>query len=64
MKGTVKFYNPVKNYGFISPDEGDEDFFVHKSNLKSKTLNEDDRVEFESESSEKGPQAVNVRKIE
>ncbi len=63
MEGTVKFFDPRKNYGFITPDEGDEDLFVHASDIESGMLNEDDRAEFESEEGEKGPRAVNVKKI-
>ncbi|KXB00401.1 cold-shock protein [candidate division MSBL1 archaeon SCGC-AAA261O19] len=63
MEGTVKFFNERKNYGFISPDEGDEDLFVHRSDVEAGSLNEGDRVEFETETTEKGPRAVNVKKI-
>ncbi|MFO7791671.1 MAG: cold shock domain-containing protein [Candidatus Saliniplasma sp.] len=64
MKGTVKFFNNMKNYGFIEPDEGDEDLFVHRSDIEGVTLNEGDRVEFETEEGEKGPRAVDVTVIE
>ncbi len=64
MKGTVKFFNRMKNFGFITPDEGDEDLFVHASDIESGSLGEDDRVEFESEQGDKGPRAVKVKKIE
>ncbi|MFW5928175.1 MAG: cold-shock protein [Thermoplasmatota archaeon] len=64
MQGTVKFFNNMKNYGFIEPDEGDEDLFVHRSDLEGTSLEEEDRVEFDVEEGEKGPKAVNVRKIE
>jgi len=64
MKGTVKFFNNMKNYGFIEPDEGEEDLFVHRNDIESGTLNEGDRVEFETEQGEKGPKAVNVKTIE
>ncbi len=64
MQGTVKFFDQRKNYGFISPDEGDEDLFVHASDIETGSLNEDDRVEFESEEGDKGPRAVNVVKID
>ncbi len=63
MKGKVKFYNTMKNYGFIEPDEGDEDLFVHMSDIDGNYLNEDDEVEFDQEQGEKGPRAVNVRKV-
>ncbi len=64
MQGTVKFFNNMKNYGFIEPDEGDEDLFVHRSDLEGHSLEEEDRVEFDVEEGEKGPKAVNVKKIE
>ena len=64
MEGTVKFFDPRKNYGFITPDEGDEDLFVHASDIESGPIDEDVRVEFESEEGEKGPRAVKVNKIE
>lgn len=64
MKGEVKFYNTMKNYGFIEPEEGDEDLFVHRSDIDGNYLNEGDMVEFESEKGEKGPRAVGVKKIE
>ncbi|MFB6215797.1 MAG: cold-shock protein [Candidatus Aenigmatarchaeota archaeon] len=64
MKGTVKFFNDRKNYGFIEPEDGDEDLFVHSSDIESGSLNEGDEVEFEQEEGDKGPRAVNVEKVE
>lgn len=64
MKGTVKFFNDRKNYGFIEPEDGDEDLFVHSSDIESGSLNEEDEVEFEQEEGDKGPRAVNVEKVE
>lgn len=64
MKGTVKFFNNQKNYGFIEPEEGGEDLFVHRSDVESGNLAEGDKVEFESEQGDKGPRAVNVEKVE
>lgn len=64
MKGTVKFFNEVKNFGFIEPEEGGEDFFVHKSDVESGSLSEGDEVEFETEEGDKGPKAANVEKVE
>lgn len=64
MKGEVKFYNTMKNFGFIEPDEGDEDLFVHRTEIEGNYLNEGDEVEFDSEESERGPRAVSVKKIE
>ncbi len=68
VKGTVKFFDNRKNFGFITPDEGDEDLFVHRSDIESDSLfgspiDEGDKVEFETEESEKGPRAVKVKKI-
>jgi CspA family cold shock protein len=62
MKGTVKWFNESKGYGFISPEEG-KDVFVHFSEIKMdgfKTLNEGQEVQFEVTNGPKGPQAVNV----
>lgn len=64
MKGTVKFFNEMKNFGFIQPDEGGDDLFVHRNDIEGESLNEGDRVEFESEEGDKGPKAVNVKRIE
>lgn len=64
MEGTVKFFNDRKNFGFISPEEGSEDLFVHRSDVEAGTsLNEGDKVEFEIEQSDKGPRAVKVSKL-
>jgi CspA family cold shock protein len=63
MTGTVKWFNNKKGYGFITKDDG-EDVFVHYSAIDMegfKTLEEGQRVEFEIEQSEKGPQAVEVK---
>ncbi|MHA1285652.1 MAG: cold-shock protein, partial [Promethearchaeota archaeon] len=64
VKGTVKWFNSRKGYGFISSDEGN-DVFVHYTALvgdddEYKTLNEDDKVEFEVVEGQKGLQASNV----
>ncbi len=64
MRGTVKFFDERKNYGFIEPEEGDEDLFVHRSDVESESLEEEDVVEFESEEGDKGPKAVNVEIVE
>jgi len=64
VKGTVKFFNTQKNYGFVEPEDGDEDLFVHASDVEAGNLNEGDEVEFEQEESDKGPRAVNVEKVE
>lgn len=65
MKGTVKWFNSGKGYGFITPEEG-KDVFVHFSAIQGdgfKTLNEGDKVEFEIITDQKGPKAANVVKI-
>ncbi len=60
--GTVKFYNEAKGFGFIKPDDGGKELFVHASGLKDK-ITENDPVQFDSEDGKKGPMAVNVVKI-
>lgn len=62
MKGNIKWYNTRKGYGFISCEDGKE-VFVHRTALPMETsLNEGDAVEFEVETSDRGPQAKNVKK--
>jgi CspA family cold shock protein len=62
MKGTVKWYNARKGYGFIQ-GEDDQDVFVHRTAIPMDiSLNEGDEVEFEVEKSDRGPQAKNVKK--
>ena len=51
--GTVKWFDTTKAYGFIKPDEGDKDIFVHQSDLVDGTINENDKVEFETEDGQK-----------
>ena len=59
-KGTVKFFNTQKNFGFITMEETGEQIFVHQSGLKT-TINENDKVIFEVEESPKGLRAINVK---
>ena len=61
--GVVKWFNDSKGYGFITPDEGTKDLFVHFSNIAGdgfKSLTEGAKVEFEPGEGQKGPEARNV----
>ncbi len=63
--GTVKWFNEAKGFGFIQPDEGDKDCFVHHSQVAEGTsLREGDKVEFEIVQEEKGPAAREVTKVD
>ena len=65
MKGTVKWFDAKKGYGFITKEDG-EDIFVHYSAIQIdvfKTLKEGDKVEFEVQNGSKGPQAANVKLV-
>ena len=65
MKGTVKWFDAKKGYGFITKEDG-EDIFVHYSAIQVegfKTLKEGDKVEFEVQNGAKGPQAANVKLV-
>lgn len=59
--GTVKFFNETKGFGFITPDEGGKDVFVHKTGL-TEPVREGDKVSYDLQDSPKGPSAVNVRR--
>jgi CspA family cold shock protein len=61
--GTVKWFNEAKGYGFITPEDGSKDLFVHFSAITAdgfKTLTEGATVTFESREGQKGPEAINV----
>lgn len=58
-KGTVKFFNDEKGFGFITPEDGSKDVFVHKTGTTTR-INEGDQVSYEVEDGQKGPSAVNV----
>ena len=59
-KGTVKFFNETKGFGFITPDEGNKDVFVHANGLIDE-IREGDKVSYDVEESPKGLNAVNVK---
>ncbi len=65
--GTVKWFNDAKGFGFITPDEGGEDLFAHFSAIQSqgfKSLQENQRVQFDVTTGPKGKQAANIRPAE
>ena len=65
-KGTVKWFNNSKGYGFLTPEDGSQDVFVHHSSIQGegyKSLDEAQTVEFEVQQGQKGPEAVNVAKM-
>ena len=62
MKGTVKFFDSTKGYGFIAGEDGKE-YFVHQSALEpGASLDENDEVTFDVEQGDRGPKAANVKK--
>lgn len=64
--GKVKWFSPEKGYGFITPDEGGEDLFIHYSNIAGngfKSLTEGQKVEYEAGQGRKGPEATKVRPL-
>jgi CspA family cold shock protein len=64
--GTVKWFSDEKGFGFITPDDGSQDVFVHHSSIVGdgyRSLDEGAKVSYETESGEKGPRAANVEKV-
>ena len=65
LTGEVKFFNEIKGFGFIRPDNGGEDIFVHVTALDGlQSLADQQRVTFEVEDGRRGPQAINVKVID
>ena len=65
-RGTVKWFNEEKGYGFVSPDEGGEDLFVHYSAIEGsgfRSLEEGERVSYEPTRGRKGEEAKDVRRV-
>lgn len=62
-KGTVKFFNDAKGFGFITPEDGSKDVFVHANDIAGAVLNEGTKVEFDVVAGKKGPQASNLRVV-
>jgi CspA family cold shock protein len=61
--GTVKFFNDDKGFGFITPDDGGKDVFVHVNGLNGNSISEGDKVSYDTEEGRKGLNAVNVSVI-
>ena len=62
MQGTVKFFNETKGFGFITPENGGKDIFVHNTGLVDE-IRENDKVEYDEEEGQKGLNATNVKVV-
>ena len=62
-QGTVKWFNDSKGFGFITPDDGGSDIFVHVSAVERGTLSDEDKVSYEIGEGNRGPCAVNVKSL-
>ncbi len=66
MKGRIKWFNDQKGFGFVTPEGGGKDVFVHFSAIQGsgfKSLNENEEVEFDVEETDKGQRAANVKRL-
>ena len=61
QEGTVKFYNETKGFGFITPNYGGDDIFVHSSGLSTRTIKENDKVVYQVTQGQKGLNAIQVK---
>jgi len=61
--GTVKFFDETKGFGFITPDDGGKDIFVHITGVPGGSLSDGDKVEYEMGEGQKGPSAINVQRV-
>ncbi|MDR8391707.1 cold shock domain-containing protein [Aliifodinibius sp. S!AR15-10] len=68
QQGKIKFFDSKKGFGFIAPDEGGKDVFVHRNNVENlgfdQGLEDDEAVEFDVEETPKGLSAINVRSLD
>ena len=62
-EGVVKFFNESKGYGFITEDTTKEDFFVHVTGLNGTQIQQNDKVEFDTQEGKKGINAINVKRV-
>lgn len=62
-RGTVKFFDSFKGFGFISREDGGQDVYVNIADVKGGSLSDGDKVEFEVEQAQRGPRARNVAKV-